>query len=461
MDHRVVSPIEMFSVARNKLGYYKAVVFYLRFQTASFSLSDWKLRIEKALRLTIEAQPRLRLQVDLSRTQPFYMILPISVFDTLPIRIIERTSDDDDDEDEFLNKIVEDEANTGFVYNQSSPLWRIVLIVPSESDNFDMILTLNHAIGDGISGMGFFTTFVDCLSGRSTQKFSLDNDQPSDELISPKLPPPPSFLLKILQKLRLLNFFNQYFFPKTYWTGETRLTGNESHQTRLLSFKLSSEELDLLHKKCKEEQTTIHAGLTAAILLSITEVFAKRNLEINCASPLNIRRFCHPIISDQQMGVFMSVAESNHYIPYVQNSVDLFWELAREIKQQINQKLEHSALPLIQSLKFVSNWEDHLRNQRKVLPNGYQHSIIVSNILRWSFESNDPSWKIIYGGFTQSSNITGSAFLVSIVTVNEILNVYFGYQEKCFENVEQVQLMKERAKQFLVDVIRGKSNRVY
>jgi NRPS condensation-like uncharacterized protein len=459
MDHRIVSPIEMYSVARNNADYYKAVVFYIRFQTSSFSLSDWKLRIEKALRLTIEAQPRLRLQVDLSRKQPYFIILPISVFDTLPIRIFERSNDDE--EDEFLNKILEDETNTGFVYNQTSPLWRIALLVSSENDNFDMILTFNHAIGDGMSGMGFFTTLLDCLSERSTRKFSLDNDRPSYELISSKLPPLSSFLLKILEKLLLPNFLSQYFFPKTYWTGDTRLTGDESPQTRLVSFELSSTNFNLLHKKCQMEQTTIHAAIAAAILLSITEVYGKRNLELSCASAVNIRRFCQPIISDQQMGVFVSTVDSTHYIPYVQNLIDLFWPLAREVKQQINQEVEHSALPLIQSLKFVSNWDDYLHNQRKAVPNGYQHSLDVSNILRWSFESNDPSWKILHGGFSQSANIIGSAFTVSVVTVNEILNVYLCYQEQCFKNIEQVKVMKERTKQFLVDVIRDKSNKVY
>ncbi len=451
MDHRIVSPIEMYSVARNNLDYYKTVVFYLRFQTSLFSLSEWKLRIEKALRLTIEAQPRLRLQVDLSRKQAYFIILPISVFDILPIRIIERTNDDN--EEEFLDKIVEDESNKGFVYNSSSPLWRVVLIVSSGSNNFDMIVTFNHAIGDGMSGMGFFTTFVDCLSEKCTSTFPLNNDRPSYELIPSKLPPISSFLLQIIEKLLLPNFLSQYFFPKSYWTGNTQLTGDELFQTRLVSFKLSNRILDSLHKKCQNERTTIHTAIFASILLSITEIFGKRNLEFHCATAVNIRRFCQPIISNQQMGVFISAVDSFHYIPYCENSIDLFWPLARQIKEQIDQEIEYSALPLIQSLKFVSNWNDYLKNQRKILPNGYQHSVDISNILRWSFESNDPSWKILHGGFTQSANIVGSAFTVSVVTVNGILNIYICFQEDSFKNIEQVKLLKEKMKQFLTDII--------
>jgi hypothetical protein len=316
-----------------------------------------------------------------------------------------------------------------------------------------MILTFNHAIGDGISGMSFFTTFVDCLSEKSTSIFSLNNDRPSYELIPSKLPPISTFLLQALEKLVLPNFLSRYFFPKSYWTGDIQLIGDELPQTRLISFKLSNEIVDLLHKKCQKKQTTIHTAILASILLSIMEIFGKQNLEFHCSTAVNIRRFCRPIISDRQMGVFISAVNSIHYIPYGENLIDSFWPLACQIKEQINQEIEYSVLPLIQSLKFVSNWEDYLQNQRKILPNGYQSSVDISNILRWSFESNDSSWKILHGGFTQSANIVGSAFTVSVVTVNGILNVYICFQEQCFKNIEKVKLMKEKMKEFLIDII--------
>ena len=124
------------------------------------------------------------------------------------------------------------------------------------------------------------------------------------------------------------------------------------------------------------------------------------------------------------------------------------------MKQQITREIDHSVLPLIRSMKFVSNWEDFLRNQRKTLPNGYQNSVDISNILRWSFESPDSSWKILHGGFTQSANIVGSALTISVVTVNGILNVYLCFQEASFRNIEQVKMMKEKIKQHVIDEIR-------
>jgi hypothetical protein len=452
MDHRVVSPIELYAVPLNNINFYKTVVFHVRFQTSSFSLPEWKLRIEKALRLTIQAQPRLRLQIDLSRKQPYFIILPISVFDTLPVRIIERTNDDEDNE--FLDKTVEDESNMAFVFDPNSPLWRITLIVSSGSNIFDMILTINHAIGDGISGMAFFTSFIECLSEKTTPTFSLNNDRSSHELIPSNSPSSSSsFLSKIIEKIPIPNFLSQYFFPKTYWTGNTQLIGDEPFQTRLVSFELSPTILHSLHKKCRNEQTTIHTALLSSLLLSITDVFGKRNMEFRCGTAVNIRRFCQPIISNQQMGVFVSAAESYHYIPYCPNLLDLFWRLARQIKEQINEEIEQAASPMIESMESISDWEEVLKTERKTLPNGYENSVDISNLLRWSFGSNDSSWKILHGGFTQSASIIGSAFTVNVVTINDILKVYICFQEHSFQNMEEVKLMRDRMKQFLMDSI--------
>ncbi|CAF0959607.1 unnamed protein product [Rotaria sordida] len=456
MDHRIISPIEMYSVARNNTHFYKSVVFYLRFKTLSFSLSQWTERIEKCLRLTINAQPRLRLQVDLSRKEPFFIILPINVFDYLPIKIIERTNnyyDHDDQQEEFLDKIIENETNTGFTYNQYSPLWRLIIIFSSNSNIFDIILTLNHAIGDGISGMAFFTTFIECLTEKSTLTFSLNDDRPMNELIPSRLPPFSSLLLKIIEKILLPKFLSQYFFPKTYWTGNIQIIGNDLSKTRLVSFKLSNQLLDLLHKKCQFEKTTIHTAILSSFLLSITEIMGKKNVELSCNTAVNTRRYCQPIESNKKMGVFVSGADSYHYIPYRNNLIDLFWPLARQIKEQINKEIEHSVLPLIQSLKFISNWNQFLIDQRKSLPNGYQNTVDISNILGWSFQSNDPSWNIIHGGFTQSANTVGSLFTLSVVTINDILKVYISFHEHSIENIEQVNFIKDRMKQILIDAI--------
>ncbi|CAF1521420.1 unnamed protein product [Rotaria sp. Silwood1] len=455
-DHRIISPIEMYSVARHNRNYYKSVVFYIRFEILEYSISEWLTSIEKCLRLTINAQPRLRLQVDLSRKEPFFIILPMNIFDCLPIQIIQRTNhnDYDDKQDIFLNQIIENETNIGFHYNTYLPLWRIIILISHYSNTFDIIMTFNHAIADGISGMAFFTTFIEYLSNKSSMIYTLNNDRPLHEIIPYKLPKYSSLILQIIEKILLPNILSKYFFSKTYWTGNIQKNENNLlFKTHLVSFKLSNEILDLLHKKCQLEKTTIHTAILSSLLLSIIEIIDKKNLEFSCSTAINLRQYCQPIISNKQMGVFISAANTYHYIPYREYLLDLFWPLSRQIKEQINQEIQHSVIPLIHSLKFIHNWNQFLIDQRKTLPNGYQHSVEISNLLRWSFKTNNTSLKILYGGFTQSANIIGNVFLLSVVTINDILNVYISFHEENFQNIQQVNFIKDRMKQILNQVI--------
>ncbi|UJR13554.1 hypothetical protein I4U23_000568 [Adineta vaga] len=453
MDHRKVAPMEMYSVVRHQMEFYKSVLCYLRFDIPAFSLSQWQTRIEQAIRLTIDAQPRLRLQVDISRAHPYYIVLPMNVFNTLPIQIIERTNNDNDEEKEFLETVLTDETNRGFKFTPNLPLWRIVLIVSSGGNILDFIFTYSHALGDGISGMSFFTSIVRCLTEKSISTFPLDKDQPANELLPSKLPSLSSLIPKIIENLILPACLKPYFFPKTYWAGNIHLTGDESNQTRLVSFQLPDSSLDLLHKKCRLKQITIHTALLASFLLSVADIFGKKDMEFYCTSAVDTRRFCQPIVSKEQIGVFVSAAPSHHYIPHCEHLLELFWPLACQIKEQINTGIENEIIQLVQSLKYVSDWNTMLINHRKTLPNGYQNSVEISNLLRWTFDTNDQPWKIVHGGFIQSANLIGGPFALSVVTVNDILEVNITFQEHTFESIEQVKSIRNRMKMFLLDAI--------
>jgi hypothetical protein len=101
----------------------------------------------------------------------------------------------------------------------------------------------------------------------------------------------------------------------------------------------------------------------------------------------------------------------------------------------------------------VSNWNEILLNERKSLKNGRELSVEVSNILRWSFESTDPSWKILHGGFTQSASLVAGVLSATVVTVNDILKISISFQEHAVESIEQVKIMADEMKEFLLAAI--------
>lgn len=436
-NHRIVSPIENYSVGRHQVDFYRCVTFFLRFQLKTnekFVLNKWKSLIERSIQLSIVSQPRLSLQVDLERKSPWFIILPSNIFDQLPIEFIEKENED------FLLKILENEVNRRFEYNQNSFLWRVTILYDLLNNSFDFVVSLNHAIADGISGMAFLRTFTDHLAERVTTTYSLNNDRPSFELIPSRLPPISSLLSSIVEKLLLPKCFRRYFFPKTYWTGDQRPIDDPTNETRLISLSFSPIEFRSFHQQCRNQRTTLNSAILSAVLLALLQTYADGNsMEFFCNTAVNIRRYCQPPVLNEQMGVFVSSADSHHFLRWKdEDSIETFWPLARQIREQVEEQLEHSVLPLVQSLNYVSDWKKLLIDQRDTLPNGYQHSVDLSNLLAWKFDFDENfSWKIIDAGFCQSSNRIGSALTISVVTVNEYLRICFTFNEKSLKRIDE------------------------
>ena len=294
-DHRLVSPIENYSVARHQLDFYRCVTFFLRFQLKNeekFLVDKWKPLIERALRSTIASQRRLSLQVDVSREKPWFIILPSSSLDQLPIEFVQRNEND-----EFLQKALENEVNRRFQFDRSSLLWHVTIFYDLLSDQWDFFVSFHHAIADGMSGMAFLRTFTDHLAGRTTPTFSLDNDRPSVELIPSRLPPIGSLISAIIEKLLLPQFLARYFFGKTYWTGDKRPIDDPTNETRLISVAFSPVEFRSFHQQCRKERTTINAAILSAVLLAIQQTYGDGNsMEFFLSVRISDHHFCMTLL---------------------------------------------------------------------------------------------------------------------------------------------------------------------
>ncbi|CAF1011858.1 unnamed protein product [Didymodactylos carnosus] len=452
--------MEMYSVGRNNCAFYYCLSSYLKFHNDSsiFSQNTLKPIIESSLMLTIKKHPRLRFQVDQDIQPPKFIILPLSVFDQLPISYVKRENDD------TVREILENENNKPFQFNEQTPLWRIIIVASEISSDFEIIVSFHHVICDGISSMIFFQTFVKYLNDCQTISSDdfplldlyLEQDQALDQICIGKLPSLSSILLKLIEKLFIPHILHSYLFPKTYWTGNVQLTGVESNKTCLLSFMLDSNKLNLLYLQCKQNQTTVHAALVASILLAIIEFNQHENLELLCGSAISMRKYCQPIISDNQLGIFISSANTCHFLN--SSSIPNFWLLAQNVKQQLNEQILNEALPIVKLMKFVRNWNEYVLEERKRLPNGKQASISLSNVLQWNFADiniNNSKWKIVNGGFTQSADIIGGIFSVNAMTVNGTLNIYISYQQSNVKQPVDALCIRDNMKKWLETAANG------
>jgi hypothetical protein len=107
-------------------------------------------------------------------------------------------------------------------------------------------------------------------------------------------------------------------------------------KVRIIPQVIAPEITAQLAVRAKEERTTIHGALSAAMLLAVAEEWPCA-VPMICASPVNLRSHLEPPIRDQ-IGLFVAFALSKHFIQLpTDHTPDYFWQLAREVRNQLTE----------------------------------------------------------------------------------------------------------------------------
>ena len=102
----------------------------------------------------------------------------------------------------------------------------------------------------------------------------------------------------------------------------------------LVQRRLSATETEQLVQCCRRQQTTVQGALAAAFLLTVAQALGgdrPRPLTLGCSSYTDLRRRLTPALDPGQLGLFISALASFHHLPPTPS----FWDLAREVKQQL------------------------------------------------------------------------------------------------------------------------------
>ncbi|WP_371357441.1 hypothetical protein, partial [Hydrocoleum sp. CS-953] len=99
---------------------------------------------------------------------------------------------------------------------------------------------------------------------------------------------------------------------------------------------LSQEKTKTLIEKCKEEKTTVHGAISAAMLFASAKLFSTDNsVNLSYGLPVSLRKYCQPEITKENLGCLISFLSFNQLV----NSNAIFWDLARECKSEIHNAL--------------------------------------------------------------------------------------------------------------------------
>lgn len=271
--------------------------------------------LKRSLLCVQQKHPLLRTRIVIDKNeQPMFGAEGVS---EIPLQVLERQ-----DEEQWCRE-VERELHQPFDW-EYEPLLRVVLLHSKHIS--ELILTCYHTIGDGLSSLYLI------------QDILTEMAEPS--AIPLTLPPQPSLEDMLHQSDRRKG--NPFLWALAR-IGRIPIRSSMSayppRQPRLLYWSLTPSETTALIARSRQEQTTVHGALCAAMLNEIASQSSDGQSHFKCLSPISIRDYLSPCIG-RDFGFYFSLGITTHPI----DPDTLLWEIARQVKMQLEPQMSRDIL---------------------------------------------------------------------------------------------------------------------
>jgi len=276
----------------------------------------------------------------------------------IPLRVVKRQG-----EEHWCQEVAQEIASP-FSWSEG-PLLRVVFLQGDELS--EVIVVCHHSIGDALSVVYLIRDILQEVGTPGSDRQILPELPPLEELLPTCFDPNSSKSTENVLHQRIVesSFTNRKVTPSKW-------------RPSILHWSLTAEETTKLILRCRQEQVTVHGALCASFLLSIaSEVNSPQQTVLKCLSPLNVRSYLVPPVGSD-MGVYIALPVTSHKL----NAESNFWEVAREVKCQINEVVTQGKMfQGIPKLKaFLSTKPDPSAVYQQVLKRG--DDLALSNLGR-------------------------------------------------------------------------------
>lgn len=314
----------------------------------------------------------------------------------IPLRVVDKLHN------EPWTDVVLEELNEEI--DSSKGLLRTVLVrLINESHVNYLIVTVLHTISDGLSCLQLYSEIL-----AYCQSFA--SDDPISQVTSlPTLPPVEELLPESKKGLRKEPLCDQPEPLGVETLGFEKCVPMELRRCGLVHRQLDAELTQQLVNICRQEKTTVQGALCAAMLFAaVRKIRAGQtnDVRVNCRSLVDLRQRLKPVISNENMIVLISSLMSFHTLQ-INTS---FWELARDIKQQLDAGLEQGEM-FSRVLMYSHNVESLLRRPNEVLA-----TVSVSNVGRVNIPKVYGSLELEEISFVPSIAAYGDVFYAAVTT---------------------------------------------
>ena len=267
----------------------------------------------------------------------------------MPVSVVPRLSDS------TWQDVAMAELNTRFP-DESDHLNRLIWVRGQTQS--ELLIVNHHVLVDALSAAYAMRDLVESLAALWRGELL----PPIESL--PLRPPLPQLLPPAKRGLSRLSYMNAFFykhilgglFRRARQLPKDADVPPEDRRTALVHRTLSGNSLRRLGELSKKNETTVHAALCAALLLSTVDAaFAQEkqeneSLTLGCWSAVSLRNELEPPVGEE-LGLYISQVTTFHRLLRRGQPPPSLWQLAREVKEQLGRTLKNGeqylTLPMI------------------------------------------------------------------------------------------------------------------
>jgi NRPS condensation-like uncharacterized protein len=282
--------------------------------------------VTKTLTALQKRHPNLRAKIIQDKTKPYYEFEFSEKSGDFEFRKINRI-----DHDHTIS-IMENEINKPIIYQKF--LWRTVLLYGGNSEQavHDLIFIAHHSILDGCSAARLahdFMTILSALTLNSTFDFP---PLPALEAIETYYSE--GFTWEMFEE-RDQKIRNSPLVNPTPWKFHKKAE-LKNRKTKIVNKVLSSNFVNKLRIKTRQEQTTVNSALNAAIASVFIEEQDDFYVELDMPSPVDLSRRTNPPISRENIGNMVAWPS----VPLKFDKDTGFWDISRQYSHNLAAGIE-------------------------------------------------------------------------------------------------------------------------
>nr|WP_322743327.1 condensation domain-containing protein [Sphaerospermopsis aphanizomenoides] len=337
-------------------------------------------------------------------------------------------------DEEQWQEVVNQEMNQ--VIDSSKCLMRVVIVTIKDKPKINyLISTLHHAISDGLSSIQLhseiFTYYQKLTSGDTIQEVTTLEQLPPIEKLLPKYTQgwrgnTSRFLL--LLKIGWQKFWKQ---PKTL--NFEKYVPIYQRNCAIIHKQIFADATENFIAQCKLENTTVNSALCALLMLTVARKIIKPNQKsvcMNCLSYLDLRRRLQPAINKENLAVLATSLMGFHTI----NKNTSFWELAREVKQNLESGIKHGDIfNMVLLAKYLTKF-------CFIFPQQVAATVSVSNIGKVNIPKSYGELELEEISFAGSHSLYAGMFVIHVATFQGkmLLNFVFSQPSISRETMEDM-----------------------